>query len=131
MKRIGILFAGLLLSTWLAWAQTPNHGITFSVTDTSAATCLPANSCIGTFLVFEGPASGQEVMVAPFATFSASPWLDDGPSMNAYLGTTRCYLFEYQEVIGGTMTLTSGNSTETCFSFPNNPAAPSATGSEH
>ena len=43
--------------------------------------------------------------------------------MNSYLGTERCYVIEYQEVIS-TLTLTSANSNESCFSFPAQPAAP-------
>lgn len=121
MKRISIIGFAMLVAI-SAWAQGTNHGITLTWNASpSAAGCT--GTCTGSYLVFEGPASGQE-STTPLATVTATTDTDNGPTMNAYLGTTRCYVVAFQEVIGG-LTLTSANSNEACFSFPQTPGSAS------
>lgn len=126
MKKILASLALMLLASGLALAQTPeNHGATLTWTASlSAATCLPTSTppCAGSYLIFEGPHTLQE-STTPLATVTGLTYTDDGANMNSYLGTTRCWVVAYQEVIG-TLTLTSANSGEACFSFPPMPSAP-------
>jgi hypothetical protein len=78
-KILAILIPLFLLISSRVMAQTQNHGITFTVSDTSAAACTSTASppCAGTYLVFEGPSAGNEVMTTPSATFTASTWTDN------------------------------------------------------
>lgn len=128
MKKILIvLFAMALLCGGLTMAQALNHGLTLTWTaSTSAATCLSTSTpaCTGSYLIFEGPASGQE-STTPLTTVSGLTYTDNGATMNAYLGSTRCYQVAFQEAVG-TLTLVSANSNEACFSFPTIPSAPGA-----
>jgi hypothetical protein len=139
MKRLLVVLILLCAST-LAAAQQ-NHGITVTaISDTSAAACTSATiaangyTCTFIYQAFEGASPGNEIMAAPFGSFAAAPWSDNGPAMNSYLGTTRCYVFQFQEVLtypSGPLTLNSGNSAEWCFSFPAPPSAPSLTITPH
>ena len=113
-----------------------NHGATLAWgASASAAACLPSSTpaCAGSYNVFEGSGPGLESSTP----LNSSPitvltFTDDGSTMNAYLGTTRCYVVQFQEVVGGTLTLTSPNSNEVCLQFPPAPSAPgTATGQMH
>lgn len=138
---IVLAVCGLLAAPMSSAAQAKNHGITIlGISDASAASCTAATvaangyTCVATYLVFEGASSANENMTTPFGTFTAAPWDDNGPTMNSYLGTTRCYVFQFQEVLtysgGSTLTIGSANSTEYCFSFPSAPAAPTTSASQ-
>src|SRR5690349_10557811 len=92
-----------------------NHGVTLTWTaSTSQASCV--SPCTYTYLIYEGPASGQESTSTLIST-SGLTATDDGPTIDAYSGTTRCYIVKFQESLNGTVT-TSGPSNEACFSFP-------------
>lgn len=121
--KLLFLLGALLLFPLFSSAQTP-HGVTLSwVASTSASTCT--SPCTSGYNVFEGPATGQESATPINATLlTVLGYADNGPTLNAYLGTTRCYTVGFTETVGG-LTLQSGPSNEACFSFPSAPAAPS------
>lgn len=106
-------------------AHAENHGATLAWTASlSAAACTGTCSVVG-YDVLEGPAAGQESSTPlNAAPLSVLTYTDDGATLNAYLGTTRCWQIRYTEVIGG-LSL-SAVSNETCFSFPAAPSAPGA-----
>ena len=126
MKKLFLTLVFALLTPVLVAAQ--NHGVNLTWTaDTSAATCLSTSipACVGSYLIFEGSAPGQESST-PLATVPQSTliYVDNGTTMNAYLGTTRCYTMQFQEVVG-TITVTSLSSSESCATFPSVPNIPS------
>jgi len=133
MKSIFMAAALLLLalSALMLFAQGQNHGATLTWTaSSSAAGCLPTGTptCTGGYNVFEGPSGNESAASLNGAPLAALTYTDNGATMNVFLGTTRCYVIQYQEVIGGTLTLNSANSNEVCFSFPALPTAPTSLG---
>jgi CRISPR/Cas system endoribonuclease Cas6 (RAMP superfamily) len=119
MKRL-LLFAAILFVAAVAKGQAENHGVTLTWTaSTSAATCT--SPCVGKYLLFEGPSPGAEVMTAPLATVSALTYTDDGVAMNTYLGTTRCYVVQFQTTTGAVV-LNSASSGEACATWPSTPS---------
>jgi hypothetical protein len=124
----------LVLSTAVGAAQT-NHGVSLTWGASTAASCLTATPPTCTsfgYNVFEGSGTGLE-STTPLngSLITTLSFTDNGPSMNSYLGTTRCYVVQAVEVASG-LTLNSANSNEVCFSFPTAPLAPaSLVGSIH
>ena len=121
MKRIILLLAFILLAGNLMAA---NHGVTLSWGASTSASCLtasPATCTAFAYQIFEGAAAGQENMTTPLTTVSVLTFTDNGATMNAYLGTTRCYVVQAQETSGG-LSVNSASSNEVCFSFPQTPA---------
>lgn len=125
MKRL-LTFAILiffLLSARLAAAQE-NHGTTLTWGASSCSAVAPQTCSSFGYNVFEGSAPGKEGSTPINSSLvSGLSFTDDGPTMNSYLGTTRCYVVQAQEVVSG-LTLSSANSPEACISFPAPPAAP-------
>jgi hypothetical protein len=127
MKKLRCLIffvCGLAIASAVAAAQTQNHGVTVTWVASACSAAAPGTCSSFGYNVFEGPASGQE-STAPFnaSLISGLTFTDNGATMNAYLGTTRCYVIQAQEITSG-LTLSSANSPEVCFSFPNQPSAP-------
>lgn len=106
-------------------AQTENHGANISWTaPTVAASCTATStpSCSFSYTVLEG-ATGAETNVLKSGITTVS-YTDDGPTLNAYLGTTRCYVIQFIEITGA-ITETS-NSKESCATWPASPDSPGA-----
>ncbi len=119
MKRFLILLLFLFPVSLFA----ENHGLTLTWTASpSASSCT--GTCIPSYNILEGSSAGNESTTV-FANTTSLTYTDDGPLMNSYLGTTRCYVIQFQEIVSG-LTLNSANSNEVCFSFPAIPAAPSS-----
>jgi hypothetical protein len=129
MKKLRFVAIAILLAAAGAAAQT-NHGVTIAWGASSCSAAAPATCSSFGYNVFEGPGPGQE-STTPLnsSLISGLTFSDNGQSMNAYLGTTRCYVVQAQEVISG-LTLSSASSSEVCFSFPTPPAAPGAPSGE-
>jgi hypothetical protein len=132
MKNLMLVIFAVLLAAAAAPAQTQNHGVTLTWGASACSAVAPATCSSFGYNVFEGPGPGQE-STTPLNTalISGLTFSDNGPTLNAYLGTTRCYVIQAQEVTSG-LTLSSANSNELCFSFPAPPAAPgTVTGAIH
>ena len=127
MKTIALLYLVTSLAL-ISTARAENHGLTITATaSVSATTCKSTNTipCTGTYNLYEGPTPAAELSTPINTTALANPnFTDDGPTMNAYLGTTRCYTWTFVESLAGGLILESVPSTEACFSFPNPPAPP-------
>jgi hypothetical protein len=90
---------------------------------TSAATCLATATpaCVGGYNIYIGTAPGAESTIpANTALLTTTAYSYSAANL---LGTTVCAVVRFQETIGA-LVLTSPNSNEVCFSFPNAPAAP-------
>ena len=118
MKYLGrlLVLAAIAFALPVGRAQAQNHGVTLTwAASPSAAGCT--SPCTYGYNVFEGAGSGLE-STTPFnaAPVSGVAFTDNGSTMNAYLGTTRCYTVQFQEVVSG-LTLSSGPSTGRAFRF--------------
>lgn len=126
MKMIlkwSIFIVPMLLLALAAAAE--NHGALVQWTASPSASCLTATPPTCTafgYQVFEGPAPGQE-STTPLASVSGTSYDDSGPTMNAYLGTTRCWTVQAVKTAGG-LVLNSASSGETCYTFPTAPDSP-------
>jgi hypothetical protein len=76
--------------------------------------------CAWGYNILEG-SLGNETTKLNTSPLTVLTLTDDGAQMNSYLGTTRCYVVQFQEVVGG-LTVTA-NAPETCFSFPSAPSS--------
>jgi hypothetical protein len=88
------------------------------------ATTFLATASTATSLSF--PLAANPGSVTAFGTVT---WIGDndvGATLDADLGSQRCYTAQAVEVVSTTLTLTSASSSETCFSFPQLVAAPGA-----
>jgi len=115
---LGVLFLAIA-------AAAANHGALLQWTASPSASCLTATppTCTAfSYQVFEGPAPGQE-STTPLATVSGTSYDDSGPTMNAYLGTMRCWTVQAVQTTGG-LVLNSSSSGETCATFPAAPQTP-------
>jgi len=118
-----LLISMITIVGWLIAAAPENHGVTLSWTATTTTCTSP---CVGGYNVFEGPSTGQESTTPLNSSLvTGTSYTDDGSTMNSFLGTTRCYVLQYQETINS-LVLTSVNSNEICFSFPSQPAPPTS-----
>jgi hypothetical protein len=134
MIRLVTFIFAFFLAISMGAAQT-NHGVTLNWTVSTSASCLTATppTCASFgYNVFEGSGPGLESTTPLNSSLVTTlTFADNGPTMNAYLGQTRCYVVQAVEVASG-LTLNSANSNEVCFSFPQAPAGPgSLNGSIH
>ena len=115
----------LLLCLPLQLLAAGNHGVTLTWTAPPAqAACV--SPCTYHYDLFEGPSAGNESSASfNLLPITALTYTDDGPTLNAYLGTTRCYYVVFTEVSGG-LTLVGPQSNEVCVTFPSAPGAPTA-----
>ena len=108
-------------------AQAALHGATLTWTaSTAAATCLGTSNppCSYGYQIFEGSSTGSETTTPLNDTLiTGTSYADTEPTQNAYLGTTRCWVVQFQETIG-TVTVNSSSSNEACYTWPVQPAPP-------
>lgn len=118
MRTLIAAFCLLTFCSSLAAAQE-NHGatLTWGASPTQTSCVSP---CTWSYNVLEGTA-GNETTKLNTSPLTVLTLTDDGPNMNSYLGQTRCYVVQFQEVLGG-LTLTA-NAPETCVAFPSSPSS--------
>lgn len=115
-----IILFSITLFTIDCYAQ--NHGATITWNDSqSVATCNATPGCTYGYTLFEGASKNETT--ALLSNSKLLTFTDDGPTTNAYLGTTRCYFIRYTQTINS-FTL-SADSQESCATWPSSVLAPS------